>query len=154
MRDFKIKEQESLSGDMARIYSVILDGDTNTLLEQFFEENQSYTKALNKILQKLYVMAHEIGCKRSLFKEGEGDLEDGMVAINHTGTLRLYGIYFNDTLIILGSGGYKPPQVRAYQDYPPLFEKAQQMKDIAKEIYRRIKNRELKIGQDGTIREL
>jgi len=154
MRDFSIKEIEDLSGKMARIYSVVMDGEESSLLEQFFEENAKYRKDIQKIFERLYVMANDTGCVRSLFKEGEGDWADGMVAIDRTGTLRLYGIYFNDMLILLGSGGYKPPQVRAYQDYPPLNEKAQLMKEIAKEINRRISNGELKVGQDGTLREL
>lgn len=154
MRDFKITEIEALSGNMARIYSVILDGDTDTLLEQFFNENESYKTDLKKVLQKLYLIANETGCKRNLFKEGEGDWADGMIAIDGTGRLRLYGIYFNDTVILFGSGGFKPSHIRAYEDYPPLNEKAQQMKRIAKEINRMINNNELKVGQDGTLIEL
>ena len=88
---------------------------------------------------------------KSYFKEGEGAWADGMVALRGTGHLRLYGIYFHDAVILLGSGGYKPPEIAAYEDYPPLNAKAQQMKAIAKEIYTMIVAKELKLNEDGTL---
>lgn len=75
------------------------------------------------------------------------------MALNYTGCLRLYGIYFNDSVVLFGSGGYKDPAIRAYQEDPLLNAKAQQVKDIAKEIDRLIRNRELKIGTDGSLIE-
>ena len=146
-----ITEMDSLSGDKAHIYSVILDDDEKTLLERFFNENAAYKNDLKKVLYKIHVMANDTGCRRDFFKEGEGALGDGMVALRGTGNLRLYGIYFHDALILLGSGGYKPPGIAAYQDYPPLNEKAQQMRDVAKEINRMISENTLTVKEDGTL---
>lgn len=148
---FDFREVKELSGAKARVYSVILDGEDETLLEQFFDENIKYEKDLNKVLHRINVMAHDTGCRKSFFKEGEGAWADGMVAMQGTGHLRLYGIYFHDAVILFGSGGHKPPGVAAYEDYPPLNAKAQQMKTIAKEINRMIKEKELKIHEDGTL---
>lgn len=148
---FEIKEIKNLTGAKARVYSVILDGDKNTLLEQFFDENIKYTKDIKKVLYKINVMSHDTGCRKSYFKEGEGAWADGMVALQGTGHLRLYGIYFHDAVILLGSGGHKPPGVVAYEDHPPLNTKAQQMKAVAKEIYRMITDKELKVHEDGTL---
>ena len=148
---FEIREVKELTGAKARVYSVILDGEDETLLEQFFDENIKYEKDLNKVLHRIHVMAHDTGCRKSFFKEGEGAWADGMVAMQGTGHLRLYGIYFHDAVILFGSGGHKPPGVAAYEDYPPLNAKAQQMKTIAKEIYRMITEKELKIHEDGTL---
>lgn len=149
--NFEIKEVRNLTGAKARVYSVILDGEENTLLEQFFEENVEHIDDLKKVLYKIHVMAHDTGCRKSYFKEGEGAWADGMVALQGTGHLRLYGIYFHDAVILLGSGGHKPPGVAAYEDYPPLNAKAQQMRTIAKEIYRMIREKELKVHEDGTL---
>lgn len=149
--NFEIREVKELTGAKARVYSVILDGEDETLLEQFFDENIKYEKDLNKVLHRIHVMAHDTGCRKSFFKEGEGVWADGMVAMQGTGHLRLYGIYFHDAVILFGSGGHKPPGVAAYEDYPPLNAKAQQMKTIAKEIYRMITEKELKIHEDGTL---
>ena len=151
--DFRITEIEALKGPKARIYSVIMEGEDKSLLEQFFDENNAYAKDLKKVIYKIHVMAHDTGCRRSFFKEGEGAWGDGMVALDSTGRLRLYGIYFHDAVILFGSGGYKPSNVKAYEDHPPLNEKAQQMRVIAKEIYRRITDGELKVNKDGTLEE-
>ena len=154
MQDFKIVEMEDFSGEKAKIYSVILDGDEETLLEQFMEENIQYRYDLLKIVRKIREMADSTGCRRFFFKEGEGRLGDGMVALNYTGLLRLYGIYFNNTVVLLGSGGLKPPGVRSWQESPELRPKGEQMEEIAAEINRKIKEKELKILPDGTLLEL
>lgn len=154
MQDFRIVEMEDLSGDKAKIYSIILDGDDDTLLEQFLEENRQYREDLSKIVRMIHEMADSTGCRRFFFKEGEGRLGDGMVALNYTGLLRLYGIYFNNTVVLFGSGGLKPPEVKSWQDSPELRPKAEQMEKIAAEINRRIKDKELKILPNGTLLEL
>lgn len=150
--DFDFQEIEELSGAKARVYSVVLEGEEDSLLEQFINENaHQYPKEVQKIFGKIRTMAENTGCKRTFFKEGEGVWADGVVALNHTGCLRLYGIYFNDTVILFGSGGYKPPHVRAYQDYSPLNAKAEQMKEIAQTIMKRIRSGELRVEEDGTL---
>lgn len=149
--EFEIIEMVSFSGEKAHIYSVILEGDKDSLLEQFFNDNKDHVKDLKKVVYKIKTMAQDSGCSRNMFKEGEGALGDGMVALKGTGLLRLYGIYFHDAVILFGSGGYKPSGVASYQDYPPLNAKAQLMRDIAKEINRMIKEKELKVNLDGTL---
>lgn len=151
---FELREIDGLTGPKARVYSVILDGDNKTLLDQFFAENKNNTKDLLKVVSKIRVMAQDTGCRRGYFKEGEGAWADGMVALRGTGCLRLYGIYFHDAVILFGSGGYKPPGVAAYEDYPPLHAKAQQMQEVAREINRMISNKELKVCDDGTLEVL
>lgn len=152
--DFEIKEIEGLTGPRAHVYSVVLEGDDKTLLAQFFDENEGYPTEIRKVLGKILTMANVTGCRKSFFKEGEGAWGDGVVALRGTGTLRLYGVYFHDAVILFGSGGHKPPEVRAYEDYPPLNAKAQQMKEVAREVYRRIRDGELKVNEDGTLDEI
>ena len=149
--NFEIREMKNLTGAKAHVYSVILDGEESTLLEQFFNENVEHIDDLKKVLYKIHVMAQDTGCRKSYFKEGEGAWADGMVALQGTGHLRLYGIYFHNAVILFGSGGHKPPGVIAYEDHPPLNAKAQQMKAIAKEIFRMISEKELKVHEDGTL---
>lgn len=57
--NFDIEEIKVLSGDAASIYSVIIEGEEKTLLEQFFEENVAYETELNEIADKLSVMGQE-----------------------------------------------------------------------------------------------
>lgn len=68
--------------------------------------------------------------------------------------LRLYCLRFDNTCIFVGSGGYKPPGIAAYQDDPLLNSKAQQMKAIAACINKAIKEKELIILNDGSLKIL
>ncbi|MCI6619638.1 MAG: hypothetical protein MSD82_12385 [Prevotella sp.] len=145
---FEIVEMEDLSGPKARIYSVVFDGDKDSLLEQFFNENESEEELLEGMLDKIRVMANRTGCLRQFFKEGEGKLADGVVALA-VDNIRLYGIYFNRTVILFGSGGIK--NVRAYQDDPNLNAKVEQIKYVASKINRAILDRDIKISEDGVL---
>ncbi len=140
---FDITEIEELSGDKASIYSVVIDGQDETLLEQFFNDNEEYKEELKIILNKIKTMANITGCRKCYFKDGEGNLADGVVVLKGR-KLRLYGIYFNNTVVLFGSGGYK--NVRAYQDDPSLNYKAEQVKQIAKKINDAILDGTIKIG--------
>jgi|WetSurMetagenome_2_1015567.scaffolds.fasta_scaffold67623_2 hypothetical protein len=146
---FDITEIEELSGDKASIYSVVIDGQDETLLEQFFNDNEEYKEELSTILSKIKTMADKTGCRKCFFKEGEGKLADGVVALKG-GKLRLYGLYFNNTVVLFGSGGYK--DVRAYQDDPSLNYKAEEVKQIANKINKAILDGSIKI-ENGEIND-
>lgn len=77
---FQIKEMDSLSGTKAHIYSVLFDGDDDTLIEQFFNENEG-NEHLTEMLRRIITMANDTGCCRQFFREGEGRLGDGVVAL-------------------------------------------------------------------------
>ena len=131
-----------------------MEGDEHSLIEQFFNENTDHIEDLMLVRDRIHTMAHYTGCRRNFFKEGEGAWADGVVALKGTGQLRLYGIYFNHTVVLFGSGGYKVANIRAYEEDPQLNAKAQQMREIAKELNKRILNREIRIEDDGQISEL
>ena len=65
--------------------------------------------------------------------------------------MRLYCLYFDNTAVFFGSGGFKPPLIRAYQEDDALNEKAQQMRQIAKMINEAIKNKDIEIKDDGSL---
>lgn len=136
--DFEITEIEGLSGQMAHIYSVIPEGCEESLIEQFFDENVDHMDDLLLVRDRIHTMAHYTGCRRHFFKEGEGAWADGVVAL----------------MVLFGSGGHKPEGARTYEEVPELNAKAQQMREIAREINKRIMNRELKIEDDGQLTEL
>lgn len=148
--DFDIIEIEDFTGRMAHIYSILLDGEELTLLEQFFDDNQMYLAEMNQISEKLIVMGNDTGCRREFFKHEEGAPGDGVAALK-VGNLRLYCLYFDKTAVFFGSGGYKPPEAHAYQEVPELNEKAEQMKNIAKEINQAIIDRKIVIENDGSL---
>ena len=148
--NFDIVDIEEFSGRMAKIYSIMLDGDEDTLLDQFFEENQQYEEELKEIVTKLKIMGSSTGCRIQYFKEYEGAPGDGVVALWYK-EIRLYCLRFDNTCIFIGSGGYKPPNISAYQEDSLLNAKVQQMKDIAASINNAIIEKDLIIKDDGSI---
>lgn len=148
--NFNIVEMDDLTGRMAHIYSILPEGEEFTLLEQFFEEIKQYKKESTTIIEKLTIMGNETGCRRGYFKHYEGALGDGVAALS-VGCIRLYCLYFDKTAVFFGSGGYKPPEVHAYQEVPELDEKAQQMREIAKKINDAIKEKDIVIEDDGSL---
>ena len=148
--DFDIIEMSDFTGDMAHIYSVMLCGEVQTLLEQFFEDNANHGDDLNTIVEKLLVMGHDTGCRRDFFKHHEGASADG-VADLRVGQMRLYCLYFDRTAVFFGSGGYKPPEIRAYQEDEVLNAKAQQMRQIAARINKAIIERDIVVNEDGSL---
>lgn len=148
--NFEIVDLEEFSGNMARIYSIMLDGDDLTLLDHFFEDNQQYEDELKVIASKLVSMGNATGCRIQYFKEHEGAPGDGVVALWYK-RMRLYCLRFDNTCIFIGSGGFKPPNISAYQEDQILNSKAQQMKAIAACINKAIIERDLIIRNDGTL---
>ena len=148
--DFDIIELADLSGEMAHIYSVTLKGDELTLLEQFFEDNAEYVEELDTIIQKLILMGKETGCRYEFFKHHEGALADGVAALR-VGQIRLYCLYFDRTAVFFGSGGYKSPNIKAYQEDLELNKKAMQMREIAARINKAIIDKDIVIEEDGSL---
>lgn len=144
--NFVIEEIEELSGDAASIYSVIIEGEEMTLLDQFFDENAEYEEELKEILNKLYVMGRETGCRWDNFTHNEGSPGDG-VSVLKSGRLRLYCLYVDSTIVCFGSGGYKSPNIRAYQEDAELNSKVEQMKAIAKRINKAIVDKDIEIKE-------
>lgn len=145
---FEIRKIEGLSGKKANIYSVIFEGQKTTLLEQFFEKNAKEDVLIRKLLMKIIAMTNKTGCQRHFFKEGEGALGDGVIALA-VGGLRLYGIYFNQSVVLLGGGGIK--KVRVYQDDPILNKEAEKIKFVAKKINKAISDKIIRITDEGTL---
>lgn len=147
--NFDIEEIKDFSGDAASIYSVTMEGEETTLLEQFFEENEEYEVELKEIMNKLLLMGNEIGCRWDNFTHNEGSPGDG-VSVLKAGRLRLYCLYVDSTIVCFGSGGYKPENIRAYQEDKALNAKVDQMKAIAKRINRAIAEKDVEI-KDGKL---
>lgn len=80
---FEIVQMEDLSGDAAKIYSVILEGEESSLLEQFVLDNLDYKREIQEMIKRLSLMGQKYGCKPHYFKEGEGSPLSGVADINH-----------------------------------------------------------------------
>ena len=147
---FEIVQMEGLSGRAAKIYSIQLEGDGMPLLEHFVNDNQEHYSDVVAIIRSLSQMGHVKGCKAHYFKDKEGAPGDGMVAFRYK-QLRLYCLRYDNTCIFIGSGGYKPPGIAAYQEVAELNKIAQQMRRICASINKAIIEKDLKVKYDGTL---
>lgn len=147
---FTIENIEEFSGGMAQIYSVMFEDDDMTLMDHFFEDNAQYGEELEEMAKKLESMGNDTGCRIQFFKENEGVPGDGVVAFWYK-RMRLYCLRIGSACIILGDGGYKPPEISAYQEDELLYSKARQMIKLAACINKAITEKDLKVGEDGTI---
>lgn len=151
---FRIVEIEDLSGPECKIYSIAYDGDGDTsLINEFVERmGADYPDEVDEILYKLESMGKDVGARIQFFRENEGVPGDGVVALlNEPGfPLRLYAIRYGSMLLILGSGGYK--DVETWQEDDVLTERATEMIRISAMITERIKNKDIIIGPDGTLK--
>lgn len=148
---FDIINIDEFSGQKAQIYSIMYEGDDMTLMDHFFEDNgEEHQEDLEEMASKLHVMGNDTGCRVQFFKQNEGAPGDGVVALRYN-QMRLYCLRYDNTCIFIGSGGYKPPDIKAYQEDPYLDSKAQEMKKIAACINKAIAVKDLKVKEDGTL---
>lgn len=147
---FEIVNIEEFSGEMAQIYSVMFENDDMTLMDHFFEDNAQYEEELKEMAKKLISMGNSTGCRIQFFKENEGAPGDGLVAFWYK-RMRMYCLRIGSACIILGDGGYKPPEISAYQEDALLNSKAQQMRKIAARINKAIIERDIRLENDGKI---
>ena len=116
---FKLEKINELSGAGATIYSVLLEDEEQSLFEHFLEENQlKYREELKDILKRLNVIGHQTGAREQFFKLEEGSGGDLVCALydDPDKKLRLYAIRYGKTTVILGGGGVKGKQIRAWQE--------------------------------------
>lgn len=143
---FEIVELENLSGSKATFYSVLVDDDSETLFERFYEENKNtFRDELKNIVKTLDTIALDNGARRSYFKENEGKLGDLVCALYDTpkSNLRLYCIRLGNTVIILGGGGQKVKTIRALQEDVKLTEENYLMRKLSELLYKKIKEGEI-----------
>ena len=80
----------------------------------------------------------------------EGKPGDGVAALR-VGNLRIYCLLIGRIAVVLGSGGYKPPDINVYQEDDLLNEKAEQMIGYARQINKKITDRDITITPDGKL---
>jgi hypothetical protein len=149
---YKIVELVNFTGNAATIYSISIDDDPETLFDHFIKENiDSFKSEIIFILDRLEAIAHDTGARHSFFKHREGDLGDGVVALYDLpdSNLRLYCIRYGTQIVILGGGGHKPKNIRAFQEDEKLAEQNYLLRKISKEITLRIKDKIITHSSDG-----
>ncbi|MBA4303761.1 MAG: hypothetical protein C0424_06005 [Sphingobacteriaceae bacterium] len=156
--NYEIVELKTFSGNAAKVYSILPEGEPATLFEQFVvEHKQTFPVEIKEIAARLRVIGHTTGAREIFFKnEGNRDFVNRygncICALydDEAKNLRLYCIRFSNVAIILGGGGHKPKTVIKWQDNEKLAEEVERIKSYAIEIFEQLKSGELKWSKDGT----
>jgi len=146
----EIVKVENLSGKKASVYSVYMFEDDKTLFERFIELNfSSFKSEVSNLVSRIRTMGHKTGIQDHFFKPDEGKPGDEIWAFYDVpnSKLRLYVIYFNRHLIILGGGG--PKKVRALQDDNRLKSENYILRSLSREINKRIRDKDIIYINDG-----
>lgn len=157
MEKFEIIKEDELSGEHCNIYSVKMDGEKDTLFEKFLDNNyDTFENEVNDIYNRLAVIGSELGLRECFYKPYEGKPGDGICALyDKPGSkLRLYFIRYGSNLIILGDGGEKPKNIRAWQESTMLEVKVNLLHEISEAVTHAIKERDIKITNNGFEGEL
>lgn len=149
--NFELVSLQRLSGNGATIYAVAFEGEID-LFEQFLRDNKSlYGKEVKSIVQRLSTIGRSTGARAEFFKEKEGRPGDGVCALydDPGSKLRLFCIRYGMNLVILGGGGPKPKEIKAWEDDEKLRTEAENMIAVSAAITARIKEGELKFVNQG-----
>jgi hypothetical protein len=146
-----LKKLNKISGNVASIYAIQFEGETETSLDKFIAENSTSFKSETKdIVRRLTSIGHLTGARAQFFKENEGKPGDGVCALydNPDSNLRLYCIRFGSQLIVIGGGGHKPKSIRSFQEDPKLKKENDFVRWLSAQITQRIKDKEIRYTKD------
>ncbi len=150
---FELREIPQLTGRRCKIYSVLIQGDDKTLFDQFTDENKiNFPDEVDDIYASLTAIAHYFGARENYFRpKKEGKLGDGVEALfdQTNARLRVYTIKYSNILLVLGGGGYKSKEIRAFQEDPKLTKENYLVREIAATLYKAIKEKDLRWNKRG-----
>ena len=137
-------------GSKTTIYSLYDEEEGITLHEKFILENtDNCIDELQDIHVRLLNISQKFGAREQFFKLHEGSAGDMLCALYDMPDkkLRLYCIRLSNVVLILGGGGEK--NVRSLQEDDKLKSENYLLRFISKELYNRIKDRDIKWSADG-----
>lgn len=151
--NYEIVELEDFSGSQATIYSVIIEGDDITLFDHFVNENgDDFRNEVRFLANRLQEIGNTTGAREKFFKHNEGNPGDGVCALydDPESKLRLYCIRYGNIAVILGGGGPKPENIKAWQNDEKLTLEAETIIQISEDIMKRIHSGDLNWSKDGS----
>lgn len=153
MNKIELVEMDDFNCEAGHIYSVAVDGSELTLFELFLEENvMEYRSELQEIVHKLNTMSTWTGFSDNYFKLNEGKPGDGVCAIaDFKGKLRLYCIRFGNILLVLGGGGPKSKNIRAYEEDPKLLSENLIIRAVSDAMAKAIREKDITIEEGGSL---
>ena len=143
---------DQFSGRRTNFYTVMVDDDDKSLFQHFVEANLvSNGEEVRNLLMRIKAMGNVTGAREEFFKLREGKADDAVAALYDIPSkrLRLYCLRYGSCTVILGDGG--PKTTRTYNEDENLDSKVQLLQRISKLLDNSIRNREVRINEDGTI---
>jgi len=147
----RLVKLSKFSGNKASVYSIILNNETETLLDKFLKENSNlHISETKDILKRLMTIGHKTGARTTFFKEFEGKLGDGVCALydEPNSHLRLYCIKYGTQIIIIGNGGPKSKSIKALQEDDKLKEENYFLRWLSGQITEKIIDQDIKYSND------
>jgi hypothetical protein len=148
----KLVKLKNLSGSKASVYSPFIEEEGKTLFEIFLEENNSsFKNELKDIYSRIHTIGHKVGAREQYFKLKEGKPGDLVCALydNPKKKLRLYCIRYGSSLIILGGGGSKAKDTRAFQETPKLKQENDLLRELSDNIKDKMTSKDINLSFDG-----
>jgi len=148
----KLEKDLELSGDKASIYVISKNNEADSLLDLFYQENESlFINELNAIGKRLFEIGNKYGAREQFFRINEGKPGDGVCALydEEESNLRLYCIRYGSLLVIVGGGGPKSKDIKAFQEDTKLTYENKILRELSKEISIRTKGGDIKFINDG-----
>lgn len=136
---YEIVELEQFSGAKATIYSILPYGEKLTLFEGFLNcYKDTYFNEIVDIIKRLKAIGYATGAREQFFKLHESRPGENIAALyDKPGKfLRLYCIWFNNDVIILGGGG--PKTTQTWQEDLNLYYTVNKLRKYSNDIYKRI----------------
>jgi len=140
------------SGKKTIFYTVAINDDNKSLFQHFIEANLiTNGKEVRELLMRIKAMGNATGAREEFFKLKESKADDAVAALYDIPAkkLRLYCLRYGSCTVILGDGG--PKTTRTYNEDKNLDRKVRLLQRISKLLDNGIRNREVRINDDGTI---
>jgi hypothetical protein len=149
---YRLIKNDQLNGNEASIYDIYLEEEHLTLFGRFIKENKNkFKNELKNIIDRLVCIGHLSGAREGRFKLKEGKPGDGVCAFYDfpDRNLRVYCIGYGSLILLLGGGGPKPHEMRAFQDDPKLTEENYFMRKVSSDIKQRMSDGRISISKNG-----
>lgn len=151
--NYEIVELSRFSGPEATFYSIIPQGERDTLFETFLKEYAAINrKEMVYLANHIKIMAKSTGARDSFFKLGEGKPGDGVCALydDPDKKFRLFCIRYGAAAVIICGGAPKPKNIQRWQDDKMLTIHAELAIQISKDITERLRAGDLEWSAGGS----
>jgi len=132
--------------DKSSFYAIKLLNKPISEALEFFEKFETTEKKKAEILLNNIESMVKRGIFEGFFKDNESKIDDNISCLS-VGDLRLYCMRYGKVAVILGGGGYK--HVKTYQESEELHNHVKLLQAACKQIYERIKAKEITITDNS-----